>query len=430
MAKVNQLKEIWESFAFTRLVRTFRLAVGPSKMLIALLAVITVCSFGWTMDIITTGNIAQFTNPEDLKSEIQFIEYSIPSGWWKNNGAGDKSSKRKKIISDLEEFSKSRGVFSTLWNFTSKRFNTAVTSLLQLKFSDTIRNVGVCSLALLWAIKYHPVYSVIFLTFTITVVSLCGGAICRCAALEFARREKPGLTESLKFAFEKLAGFIAAPMIPIGIMIAAGTLLVIIGGFGNIPVIGKIIMALSIGFALLLGLFIALFLVGTVIGYHLMFPVIAYEGSNGFDAISRSFAYVYAHPWCTVFYGLIASFYGVICYLFMRFFVFLLLIITYHLMSIGVFDIENQIDVLSRIWAKPELFNLLRENTEITMTSSEAAASFIIQMAVLFVIAMLAAFVVSFYYSGCTIIYALMREKVDKVPTGQVYIHLDRVKDN
>ncbi len=37
MAEVNQLKQIWETFAFTRLVRTFRLSVGPAKILIALI---------------------------------------------------------------------------------------------------------------------------------------------------------------------------------------------------------------------------------------------------------------------------------------------------------------------------------------------------------------------------------------------------------
>lgn len=423
MADVNQLKEIWESFAFTRLVRTFRLAVGPSKILIALMGVVTVCTLGWTMDIITTGSISQFTNPAEMKPGIASIgEYSTSTQW-------PMYKARKDTYFVLEEFAKSRGVFSTLWNFSATRFNSAVTSLLKLNFFNTFRNIELCMISLLWAVKYHSIYSVIFLTFALTVCSFCGGAISRCAALEFARREKPGFTEALKFGWEKLGGFIAAPLIPTGIMIGAGALIAIIGSLGNIPAAGKIIMALSIGAALLLGLFISLFLVGSIIGCHLMFPSIAYEGSNGFDAISRSFAYVYAHPWCTTFYGLMASFYGVVCYLFMRMFVFLLLIITYHLMSLGIYDVNNEVDTLGRIWARPELFNLLRENTEITMTSVEAAASFMIHLAVLFIIALLAAFVVSFYFSGCTIIYALMREKVDHVSTDHIYVHLEKAKD-
>ena len=76
-----------------------------------------------------------------------------------------------------------------------------------------------------------------------------------------------------------------------------------------------------------------------------------------------------------------------------------------------------------------ELFNLLRENPELSLNSMELVSSLIINTAVLTVVALLIAFVLSFYYCACTIIYALLREKVDGVPTDKIYIHLDKARD-
>ena len=39
-----------------------------------------------------------------------------------------------------------------------------------------------------------------------------------------------------------------------------------------------------------------LILLGLTGGFNLMYPTIAVEGSDSFDAISRSFSYVYARP--------------------------------------------------------------------------------------------------------------------------------------
>jgi len=50
--------------------------------------------------------------------------------------------------------------------------------------------------------------------------------------------------------------------------------------------------------------------------------VIAYEGSDCFDSTSRSFSYLFARPWRTLFYDFIAFVYGFICFLFVWFFAF------------------------------------------------------------------------------------------------------------
>lgn len=422
MDPVNQLQQIWESFAFTRLLRTFRMSVAPAKLLIAMFAIILICVFGWLMDTLTVTTKTGKSDQTSMKPGVDSIaEYNTPSQWpmYKDKG---------KTFFVLEEFSKTRGVFSTLWNITSTRFHVAVVSLFKLRPLEMLFNLWLCVLSLLWAVKYHPIYSVVFLTYVIVVMAFAGGAICRLAALEFSRGEKPGLTEAIKFSWQKLGGFLTAPAIPIGIMIVAGTMIIVLGTAGNIPVVGNLIMALGVPFALIIGLVISLFLVGTIMGANIMFPAIAYEGSNGLDAISRSFAYVFAHPWAVTFYGMLAWVYGAFSYFIVRSFAFLLLFITFTLLDFGLSNSTGGSN-LEEIWAKPELFNLLRENPELTLNSMDMASSLIIASAVLTVVAMLIAFVVSFYYCACTIIYALMREKVDKTPTNHIYIHLDKARD-
>ncbi|MCF7954878.1 MAG: hypothetical protein K9M75_03650 [Phycisphaerae bacterium] len=422
MDPVTQLHQIWDSFAFTRLLRTFRMSVSPAKLLIAMMAIVLITAFGWLMDSVTVATQNTLSGKKTMMPGADSIaEYGTPAQW--------PIFKEKALtFRVLEGFSETRGVFATLWNITTARFHAAVISFVTLKPFDGLDNLWLCVTSLHWAIKFHPIYSVIFLTFVIVVMSFSGGAICRLAALEFARGEKPGLTEAMKFSWQKLGGFITAPAIPITIMVVAGAFIVILGLAGNIPVAGKFIMALGIPVGLVIGLIISLFLVGTIIGFNIMTPAIAYEGSNGFDAISRSFAYVFAHPWAVTFYGILASIYGAVSYLFVRSFAFLLLLITYTLVNIGLNNDGNGA-MLEKIWAKPEFFNLLRENPDLSLTKMELATSLIINTSILTVVALLIAFVFSFYYCSWTIIYALMREKVDKTPSDQIYIHLDQVRD-
>ena len=57
---------------------------------------------------------------------------------------------------------------------------------------------------------------------------------------------------------------------------------------------------------------------GTAGGFNLMYPTIAVEGSDSFDAISRSFSYIYARPWRMIWYTMVAIVYGALTFLFVR----------------------------------------------------------------------------------------------------------------
>ena len=176
-------------------------------------------------------------------------------------------------------------------------------------------------------------------------------------------------------------------------------------------------MGICMVLALIAGVLIAVVLIGTVAGFSLMFPAVAYDGSDCFDAISRSFSYIFSKPWRMGFYTVVAAVYGAICYMFVRFFAFLLLIAPYTALRIGIFDNSK----LARIWAKPEFVNLVRSNVEASANWAESLASFLVYLVLLVVIGSLVSFIISFYFSANTIIYSLMRNRVDNTALEEIY---------
>src|SRR5690606_5540165 len=67
---------------------------------------------------------------------------------------------------------------------------------------------------------------------------------------------------------------------------------------------------------LLGGVAIALTLIGLVLGSSLLFPAMAVEGADAFDAISRAFNYLLGRPWRFLFYWATMLVYGAVTYLF------------------------------------------------------------------------------------------------------------------
>jgi hypothetical protein len=428
MTKEKHLWQIWGTLPFTELFQTFRMAVGPTRMIIAMLTVIVICLVGWVMDVCTE---AQVTRSDQQPILMPIISSVVDFG--KAAELEVYITDPTKTIRSIEQYkqqAKGIGVFSTLWNFGAARFNGATVSLLKLDIANALANIWLCAVALAWAIKYHTIYSIVYFTIITVVISIFGGAVCRSAALEFARGEKPGLTEVFRFSGTKFKSLLAAPFVPVGIIILLGALVFFIGLMGNLPAgFGELIMALALAGALAIGLLIVFLLTGTVVGAGLMLPAVAYEGSDGLDAISRAFMYVFNRPWAMLFYSLTAAVCGTISYLFMRFFVFLLLIVTYALLYLGISCKAGGADKLAGLWPKPEFFDLLGSKAEISMSWPQAISAFVIHLAVLFVVGLVVAFVISFYFCASTIIYALMRKTVDNVSMDQIYIQLDAVRD-
>jgi hypothetical protein len=158
------------------------------------------------------------------------------------------------------------------------------------------------------------VYLVFVIVWSLAVWAVFGGAITRIAVVQVARpTERVGLMEALRFAWSRKKSLISAPLFPL-VFIGILTLLLLI--FGLIEIwtffVGDIIIAgLGWPIVLIFGLIMAVTLVGLV-GYPLMYATISAEGSDSFDAISRSYSYVYQAPWNYLWYSAVALVYGAV----------------------------------------------------------------------------------------------------------------------
>lgn len=417
MTEKKQLWQIWDNLAFARSFHSFRMALTPARMVIALVMVLLICLIGWFMDLVAAPmRVHEAREPESV--------ISLSAEDFRHLAANPKQA--LVVIEHYRQGQRFRGVFSTLWHWGAARFNAATIALFRLQIADMLANIWLYALAIVWAVRFHPVYSGIYFILAGMVTCVCGGAICRTAALEFGRGEKPGLVEGLRFSLAKFGSLISAPLVLTGITACFAACVFTAGFIANIPYGGEIIMALTLGASLVFGLLTLLFLIGSVAGAGLIFPVIAYEGSDGHDAISRSFCYVYTRPWWMFFYAAIAAAFGTLAYLFVRLFAFGVLITTYVLLELGVANEPGGAGKLARIWAKPDFFVLIGANAGPACVT-ESIAAFIIYATMLVVVGLVAAFVISFYFCASTIIYALMRRKVDQVDMGRVYTALDHV---
>jgi hypothetical protein len=234
----------------------------------------------------------------------------------------------------------------------------------------------------------------------------------------------------LRFSTKRFTSFFTTPFAPIGIILFIGLFIFLLGLTGNIPRAGELIVGIGLPLALIAGALITVILIGAAAGFNLMFPAVAYDGSDCFDSISRSFSYVYARPWRMVFYTLIAAIYGAICYTFVRFFAFVLLWTTRWFLDLGIWvdNSTKETDKLTAIWPEPQFMNLPGFESITSNNWSEATGAFLVSIFLLVIVGLLASFIISFYFSANTIIYSLMRNKVDNTALEDIYTHFDETE--
>lgn len=415
------LRRIWEDLAMPDLVLSIKLAVGPTKILLAFLGVLIVCTLGYLMDIATKSVVVGNSQAKDRVYRVTELDVYI-----------DDPAKTGEFIEAYRDQAPGRGVFNVLWSFTSDRFHQSTLQLLDLGTANifanvrfAMRNLWLCFKAVGWAFVYHPVYSVIFFGSAFVVFVFVGGAICRCAALEFARNEKPGLFEALHFASDNFRAFLCAPLVPLGLAAFFMFILLAAGLLAAVPWVGELVIGLLFGLILLLGLLIAVMIIGAAAGGLLLFPSVAFERTSGLDAVGRAFCYILNKPLWMAYYVFISAILGTFFYLVFRWIVFLILNITYAMLGLGM-AFAGHPDKLQRIWVKPEFFGFVQRASE-TVAWTETAASVMVFLFLMLIISLLISYVISFLFSTAVVVYALMRKKVDKVEMDRIFVHLDHV---
>lgn len=410
-----------------------RMALHPTKLALALAALLLTFAWGAILDGVWKVSglgvdrmaIARFADPESAAGAELFaaaIRSAPPGG---SVATGGEAAAEYGICELWRQYSVS-AVEGMLYGAGTLNFVGPWPGSVQ-------KSVGLLCLSTRWMVSEHFFFAILLMLGTLAIWALFGGAISRIAAVQFARDRKIGIGEAIRFAGDKfLSGFFISPLLPVLIMLAIALLLAIGGAFLAIPYFGDVFLSLPFFLALLGGLAIACVSIGCVGGGSFFWPTVAVEGSDGFDAISRSFSYFFGRPVRTIVYGLTALVWGGICWWVLKFVLCLTLRITHACVSCGVGGFctgwwgvregaGEGLTKLDALWQDPMMSDLYRMGERSQMGGFDIFATVVIGIWVLLAIGLLWAFLASFYFSGSTIIYFLLRREVDATDFEDVY---------
>src|SRR5262245_33678279 len=310
-----------ECFSFTHLFRSFQLAIHPTKLMLAFAGILAVYVAGRVLDGVWSVAGSQPVVTAD--GSINEFQYYVSSG------EDRKATSEWATALGKTEGVKHVGVFDVFLHEMRVAVNALTQSSISLNWSVAYAAVVHMLGLKMWMLRMHPIYLILFGAIWLVVWALCGGAISRVAALHIARDEKIGVRESLTFARSKFGSFVMAPLFP-AIVLLLGYLVLLLGGLiGAIPAIGELLVGILFFIPLVVGFIMALVFLGAVAGGWLMYPTIAVEGSDTFDAFSRAYNYVFARPWRTALYSVVALVYGSICILFVKLLVRVMLMLVH-----------------------------------------------------------------------------------------------------
>lgn len=407
------------------LFRAFRMAISPYRLGIAFCGLLALYLVGRTLDLCTRETY----QPVVLDGRgMATTELAIFIG---NNC--DKAV----TLKEIEDFKasgltiKHQGTFAMLLQQSRVIINDLTGSAISLSPGGIVRAVISAGQTKLWLIRMHTGFAILFFAASLAVWAMVGGSICRLTALEVARDERIGPMEAIRFAREKFLSFLLAPVVPAVALLVAVLGLAIPGLIGALP-FGEFVVGLIFGLCILVGFFMALIIVGSAGGGWLMHPTIAVEGSDAFDAISRSFGYLMARPWRTLFYLLVSMVYGALCLTFVKIVARLALACAAAGLglSMNIAHVKTstggEMPKLEAIYHAPSLDFVSNPYTGTFATKpadkSETVAQYLIAAWVYGVATLVGAFVVSFAYSSFTIIYFLLRREVDATGFDDVYL--------
>jgi hypothetical protein len=295
---------------------------------------------------------------------------------------------------------------------------------------------------------WNRIYLFLIILWSLATWAFFGAAITRIAAVQIARpNERVSLAEAVKFVIARYKGYLTAPLLTL-VFLGLLTVVLLLFGFAEAWtfVLGDIIFPILWPIVLLIGLVMAVVLVGLV-GWPLMYTTISAEGSDSFDAISRSYSYVYQAPWHYLWYALVALVYGAV----LVFFVGLMGSLMVYLGKWGVtlaptMD-QREPSYLFR-WA-PTSFGwrdlLLHKSTHATshfevspnanlqpvMELKEYSdpvnwhnnvGAFFVALWLYLLFLLIVGFGYSYFWTASTIIYLLMRRKVDDTEMDEIYL--------
>jgi len=353
-----------------RLLRGFRMAIGPRRMLLAFLALCLWSAGDW---LINAGE----TDPAGRVIPTSTISFK-----------DDLPSERKGIAR----------MFPTRGErpFTEIRIVEVPPYWLNFDLISPLTRVLAPAKTLILSSQRFSSYLPLLLTFLLGAVisAVFGGAIARMTAVDFATQTDLSLRSSLLFSIRHWAASLGAPLIAL-VGFAGCWLFNFCGGLlANLPVLGEILVAVCWGLLILSGFAMAFILLVIGLGWPLMIAAVNAESGDAFDALSRACSYLLNRPWYALFLAGLALLYGTVLLMF----------------------VTGMTQFTASMTTIPYAAGLL----EGTGTSQTAASVRLFWERLLFAVP--ASFVFSYFWTMVTLIYFLLRQREDATPLNEVWL--------
>ena len=247
----------------------------------------------------------------------------------------------------------------------------------------------------------------------VIVWSLFGGAITRIAALWFTREDRLSFRRALLgWAVFKWPAYVGGPLFPLVGVLLAVIPIAILGILLKLD-LGVLLLGIVWPLVLACGFFLAILLVGLLFGWPLMWPTISAEGTDSFDALSRSYSYTYQRPVHYLFYAAVAGILGMLAWVVVIIFANGVISYSYWAASWGSGG-QRMEDI--RAYAEGVL--TLPQDASTMFHFGINCIAFWVNVVKIVAVG----FLFSYFWSAATYIYFLLRQSVDATEMDEVAV--------
>lgn len=356
--------------------RTFRVATGFHPMWAGTMGVLLSVFFAFSLNIIhqdNTGDKAVLDAADEIATLSDMNLYADETF----------------LVSMLQQstFEESVLGITAPWIFLSDVITPFI--LPQSTFTGTVRS-------LLW----------MFLM--IVLWTFIGGAITRTAALQLTIGRYEHCSQIYHFLSKHWKSYIGALAIPLSGIVFCTIILSISSLLFQLPVLNYII-AICFPVLLLLGFVISLLGIGLLFAWPLMFAAISVDGADAFDAVSRSYSYIFQRPLHYLFYFCTAALFGMIGWFFIAW-----LIDTAIYLAVSWCEVPYLNFATMQLSSGTEQFQNMPLYQRIVL-----CWSWCFQLTKV-------GFLFSYFWTSSTLVYLLLRRSVDGTPFDQVKLWQER----
>jgi hypothetical protein len=319
--------------AWTELFRTFQVALDPTKLALAAAGILAMCLGWFVLSLVFYGAASEPKFESDARYSTNHWQNSLPKEAKPEEVEIARKAAYERDLAAFRLLEQAAGPDGDLralpWDqyrgpnpllflsgqagsFTDPTVYTAYGQVLVEPLVKLVKPIYylLSPNSNLW----NQFYFMLVILWSLAVWAFFGGVITRLAVVQLAGKDRLSLSlrEAVRFVTTRYLAYLSAPLVPLLIIAAITIGLSVLGFLQLAPLVGEItINGVLYPLVLAGGAAIAILLLG-LLAYPLMFTTISTEGSDTFDALSRSYNYFYTAFWSYLWYSAVAIVYGAV----------------------------------------------------------------------------------------------------------------------